>query len=160
MDLGATLCRRTRPDCERCPFGDDCVANREGRQAELPSPRPRRHLPERRTAMLVLMHGGEIMLEKRPPTGIWGGLWSLPECAPEEAPAGAARRLGLDCDKISTLPGLSHTFSHYRLHIQPHRLDVGRASRLHEPGRLWLQVEDALQAALPTPVRKIIAGLT
>ena len=79
MDLGATLCKRARPDCPRCPFADDCVANRDGRQAELPAARPRKALPERATVMLVLWHGGEILLLKRPPTGIWGGLWSLPE---------------------------------------------------------------------------------
>lgn len=160
MDLGATLCRRSCPECMRCPFADDCIANREGRQAELPSPRPRKDLPERETIMLILMHGGDILLEKRPPTGIWGGLWSLPECGIGEDPREVAGRLGYHCDIGPELAGLSHTFSHYRLHIHPRRLNLARpADRLAEPGRLWLTLDDAMQAALPTPVRKILAGL-
>jgi A/G-specific adenine glycosylase len=160
MDLGATLCRRSRPDCPRCPFADDCVAHRDGRQAELPAARPRKALPERATVMLVLWHGGEILLEKRPPTGIWGGLWSLPECAPDQDVVAAARRLGYVAEPMAALPGLSHTFSHFRLDIRPHALAVpARPAGTEEPGRLWLSPAEAAQAALPTPVRRIIASL-
>ncbi|TCJ15441.1 A/G-specific adenine glycosylase [Parasulfuritortus cantonensis] len=160
MDLGATLCRRSRPDCPCCPFADDCVACRDGRQAELPAARPRKGLPERSTVMLVLRHGGEILLEKRPPSGIWGGLWSLPECAPGDDPVAAARRLGYSAEPLAELPGLSHTFSHFRLAIRPVALAVARrAPGAGEPGALWLAPADAVQAALPTPVRRIIAAL-
>jgi len=160
MDLGATLCRRARPDCDCCPFADDCVAHRDGRQAELPTARPRKGLPERQTVMLVLRHAGEILLEKRPPTGIWGGLWSLPECDPGEDVTVAARRLGYETERVAELPGLSHTFSHFRLAIHPHTLAVSRRQETaEEPGRIWLTPVEARQAALPTPVRRIIEAL-
>ncbi|NWG86230.1 MAG: A/G-specific adenine glycosylase [Hydrogenophilaceae bacterium] len=160
MDLGATLCRRSKPACVVCPFSEECVANRQGRQAELPTARPRKALPERHTAMLLLLHAGEILLEKRPPTGIWGGLWSLPECPTEADPADCARRLGFEAQALRPLPKLTHTFTHFRLHIQPQPLSVvRRPTKMNEPGRLWLPLADACEAALPTPVRKLIEQL-
>ena len=77
MDLGATLARG-KPACDKCPVADTCVARREGRQAELPTP-ARKAVPERETAMLVLQCNGAYLLQQRPEPGIWGGLWSLPE---------------------------------------------------------------------------------
>ncbi len=156
MDLGATVCTRTRPHCEACPMQDDCAAHRQGRQAELPTARPRKALPERQTAMLLLLHAGEVLLEKRPPTGIWGGLWSLPECAVDADPREAARRLGFDVDTAARLPDLTHSFTHFRLHISPWRLEVRRQPQVESPGRLWLSPDDALQAAIPSLVRRLI----
>ena len=79
MDLGATVCVRTNPRCAACPVAADCVARNEKRIQELPSPRPRKVLPQRAIRVLLIERGGEILFEKRPPLGIWGGLWSLPE---------------------------------------------------------------------------------
>ena len=79
MDLGATVCTRARPRCDACPIADDCVALHEHRIDALPSPRPRKPLPHREVRVLVLERDGMILLEQRPPLGIWGGLWSLPE---------------------------------------------------------------------------------
>ncbi|MCP5278101.1 MAG: A/G-specific adenine glycosylase [Thiobacillus sp.] len=160
MDLGATLCTRGRPRCEACPFADDCVAHREGRQGELPGPRPKKALPERETAMLVLIHAGEILLEKRPATGIWGGLWSLPECARDDDVGRVARRQGYLVETVEALPGLVHSFTHFRLTISPWLLHVRKGMRAEEPGRIWLPRADVGGAALPTPVRRILAGLT
>jgi A/G-specific adenine glycosylase len=160
MDLGATLCRRTKPDCCHCPFSEDCVAHLEGRQGELPAARPRKDLPERETVMLVLCHAGEIMLQKRPPNGIWGGLWSLPECSSTEDVVNVARGLGFEAKPLASLPRLDHTFSHFRLAIHPRTLTVSnRTSSAREPGLIWLTVAEATQAALPTPVRRIIERL-
>ena len=163
MDLGATVCTRSRPCCDTCPFMDDCVANRQGRQRELPGPRPKKTLPERQTTMLVLVHVGEVLLEKRPAPGIWGGLWSLPECTVEEDAHLAATRLGYRAEAGLALPTLVHTFTHFRLTISPWRLEVQRPVQADEPGRLWLPLADLAGAALPTPVRRILvplAGLT
>lgn len=157
MDLGATLCRRSRPDCANCPFADDCIANREGRQGELPAARPRKDLPERDTIMLVLRHAGQILLQKRPPTGIWGGLWSLPECTSDDDIVLTVRRLGYESEHLADLPRLDHTFSHFRLTIHPRaRAVLHRPDAAGEPGLIWLTPEEACQAALPAPVRKII----
>jgi A/G-specific adenine glycosylase len=159
MDLGATLCTRARPRCEACPFSDDCRANRDGRQSELPGARPRKALPERATAMLILLHGGEILLEKRPAPGIWGGLWSLPECPADAEPRHAASSLGYRPGEISKRPACIHTFTHFRLHIQPWLVPVERPLVAAEPGRLWLALDDLEGAALPTPVRRILQAM-
>jgi len=160
MDLGATVCTRNRPRCAVCPFADDCVAACQGRQSELPHPRPRRALPQRATAMLVLRHGPEVLLERRPPAGLWGGLWSLPECAVDEDPAGVAERLGCRSRAARSLPTLTHTFTHFRLEIRPWLLTVDRCAVVAESGgRVWLTPEEAIEAAIPTPVRRLLAEL-
>ena len=91
MDLGATLCTRGKPACDKCPVADTCVARREGRQAELPTPKARKAVPERETAMLVLQWNGAYLLQQRPEPGIWGGLWSLPEFDAAGDPGAASR---------------------------------------------------------------------
>ncbi len=159
MDLGATVCTRGRPRCDICPMEGVCIAARYGRQGELPAPRPRKALPVRDTTMLVLLHAGEVLLEKRPPVGIWGGLWSLPECGADEEPGGAALRLGCRVRSLSALPALVHSFSLVRLVIAPWRVDVERRPAAEAPGRLWLPLHEATDAALPTPVRRLLAGL-
>ena len=159
MDLGATVCKRGRPLCESCPFSDDCIANMQGRQRELPAARPRKSVPERSTGMLVLLNAGEVLLEKRPNRGIWGGLWSLPEFAESENPLAAAHRLGYQATLSGELPAFNHTFTHFRLFIQPWQLQVKRSHTASEPGRIWLSLGDLEGAALPTPVRRILAGL-
>jgi A/G-specific adenine glycosylase len=160
MDLGATLCRRSRPDCPACPFADDCLANRQGRQAELPEARARKALPEKTTRMLIFLHAGAALLEKRPPSGIWGGLWSLPEGDPTEDVQVLARRLGLAVDAVIDLDGLTHTFSHYRLRILPSLLHVSHVGPMAEsPGRFWLPLTDVLDAALADAGQEIAARL-
>lgn len=161
MDLGATVCTRRNPDCAACPFHAGCVARRTGRTAELPAPRRRKPLPERTTMMLVLTHAGEVLLEKRPPTGIWGGMWSLPEIAPgEDAQRVCAARFGVATAPPAALPPLAHGFTHFRLTILPRRCEVTRgAARAGEPGQVWLPVEEALGAALPAPVKRILQAL-
>lgn len=158
MDLGATLCTRNRPRCGVCPFADECVAERQGRHRELPGARPKKTLPTRQTAMLVLIHAGEILLEKRPAPGIWGGLWSLPECSGDENPRVAAGRLGYQVEVCEALPGMVHAFTHFRLAISPWRMEVKRPMQADEPGRIWLPLGDLDGAALPTPVRRILAS--
>ena len=159
MDLGASLCTRTRPACDACPVSADCVAFNQGGITELPTPRPRRILPEKRVQMLLLMDRGEILLEKRPPSGIWGGLWSLPEISPEtDATAHCHERLGLAVSETILLPGLGHNFTHFRLHIHPAIVHIApRPLKVETPGRLWLSRQDALGAALPAPVRRLLS---
>jgi A/G-specific adenine glycosylase len=157
MDLGATVCTRGKPRCEACPLDDICVARTTGRIAELPSPRPRRILPQRHATLLVLLDGNRVLLETRPPSGIWGGLLSLPEL-PEHADAQTWVEEHFACrvKSLTTAPTLVHAFSHFRLHIAPMLLRVRSAHAAMEPGRQWLTIEDARGSALPAPVRRIL----
>jgi A/G-specific adenine glycosylase len=142
MDLGATVCVR-RPDCARCPLKRSCVARREGRVAELPAPRAKRALPLRRTTWLILRRNDEVLLERRPPRGIWGGLWCFPE-----RPASRGRRLA----------PLEHGFTHFRLRIQPVLRKV-RKKGPAGPSLRWMPLGEAASAAVPTPVRRLLSSL-
>ena len=121
MDLGATLCTRSRPRCSECPVASDCAALGSGRVAQLPAPKPRRAMPVRTTRMLLLCAAdGAVLLQRRPPAGIWGGLWSFPQCPPEADPATWCRsELGLAVEIGDHWPTLRHTFSHFHLDITP-----------------------------------------
>jgi A/G-specific adenine glycosylase len=161
MDLGATLCTRSKPDCKGCPVRTDCAALQQGRQAEFPHPRPRKALPEKTTTMLIFMHQGEVFLEKRPPAGIWGGLWSFPESGgAEDVRLHGETRFGFEVGEPEIRPAMRHVFTHFRLQIQPLLIDVRRVQpRARQEQGLWLTIEDAMAAAIPAPVRKLLAGL-
>jgi A/G-specific adenine glycosylase len=161
MDLGAGLCTRTRPRCERCPLQDDCVAMRENRIALLPTPRPKKLLPQKSTVMLIVQRDREVLLEKRPAPGIWGGLWSFPEIADlSDAPAVLRMRFGAEVMAEGALPDVRHGFTHYALTITPALLRVTSLERrAHSPGHVWLTPADAINAAIPAPVRQILRRL-
>lgn len=161
MDLGATVCVRTRPVCAACPVRADCVARLTERTAELPAPRTRKSLPERRAAFLLLMHDSEILLEKRPGNGVWGGLWCPPQTKGGKAEEERyLRQNGLLAQSRTELPQLDHSFTHFRLHITPVVLRLkARPLQIQEPGHLWMNVNSALQAAIPAPVRKLLHGM-
>jgi A/G-specific adenine glycosylase len=161
MDLGAGVCTRTRPQCSRCPLVGRCVAHRTGRIADLPGPRPRRILPRRRATLLVLLHEGDVLLEKRAATGIWGGLWSFPEVTDAQAVAREClARFGVDVATVQPLPAVEHGFTHYQLTIDPLRCEVARRSPgADAPGRAWLPLAEAMTGAIPAPVRVILGRL-
>jgi A/G-specific adenine glycosylase len=161
MDLGATVCTVRNPQCTRCPVRKTCGAYAANRVAELPAPRPRRRLPTRRTTMLVLSRGGEVLLEKRPSLGIWGGLWSLPEVGRGDDPiAVSARRYGCEVSSLTPLRGLRHGFTHFTLEIAPLLATVRRLRpRAAQPGVVWLPLDEAVGAAVPVPVRKLLTAL-
>jgi A/G-specific adenine glycosylase len=163
MDFGATLCTRSDPACVLCPLQDDCVALHEGRIEQLPESRPGKPLPERRTMMLVLRDAsGRVLLVRRPPTGVWSGMWSLPEVADhDEAREFVARHTEADFDANTPLALIEHTFSHYRLHIAPllwaNASDSARIgdNELHR----WHPLAALDEVGLPAPVRKLLIGL-
>jgi A/G-specific adenine glycosylase len=165
MDLGATVCTRARPACARCPVAAGCVARRDGRVARLPAPRPRKRLPLRRATWLVLLHRGSVLLERRPASGVWGGLWSFPELPQErsgtaEARAFCRRTLGSEIGAVQRLPVIEHGFTHFRLQARPLGCSVlALAPRAESPGRIWLDAGDAARAAVPTPVRRLLGEL-
>jgi len=158
MDLGATLCARSDPACLLCPVHQTCVAHREGRIEELPQKRATRTVPHRQTRMLILIASGEVLLERRPPTGIWGGLWCLPEVAVDADAMQIARsRYGVRGRSLGELDAVRHGFTHYSLTIFPLKVSVSkRDTRAMEPGLMWLNLDDAKDAALPAPVKKIL----
>jgi A/G-specific adenine glycosylase len=136
MDLGATLCRRTQPACPRCPLHRDCAAHAEGRPETYPRPKPRKTVPVRSVRMLLIQDGrGHILLQRRPPAGIWGGLWGLPECTARDARAWCRVALGLEIETGKRWPTLRHSFSHFHLDIQPipARLVNGSRRMMSEP---------------------------
>jgi len=158
MDLGATICARSRPQCDACPVAGDCVARREGRIDEIPAPRPAKALPHRALRVLVIERSGEVLFEKRPAHGIWGGLWSLPECALDEDSRAVVRtRFGADVEVGDALPAIAHGFTHFALTLHPQRLAAARwPARAESAGTVWLAPRDALHAALPAPIRKLV----
>jgi len=160
MDLGATLCLRTRPRCDMCPVHEDCIARIEHRIEQLPAPRPAKELPHRDVRVLVIERDGELLFEKRPASGVWGGLWSLPECAiDDDARAVVRTRFGADVDVRDPLPSIEHGFTHYALTMHPQRLRASQWHAAHAPNLSWLTPQDALRAALPSPIRKLMLRL-
>jgi len=162
MDLGATLCTRSKPQCTLCPVADSCLALKQGRVHALPTPKPRKSTPQKNTTMLILRQGDSILLEKRPPSGIWGGLWSFPETdGLQDLVHHAKQRFGMDVEVGVPLAKLSHAFTHFKLNINPQPLMVvSQQTTLNESANLWLSIEDAMGAAIPTPVRKILQSLS
>lgn len=161
MDLGATLCRRGTPDCVRCPLSDTCAGRQQGIQRDLPSSRPRKALPVRRVHMLLLQDTrGNVWLQQRPPTGIWGGLWSFPEFDD----AGAMHRW-LDARGARTeatqWPVVRHTFSHFHLDITPciARPQNPVLSVMDGDGGVWYNSARPAALGFPAPVQRLLDRL-
>jgi A/G-specific adenine glycosylase len=161
MDLGATLCTRVRPKCAACPVAGDCVAFNQNRVGELPSPRPRKTLPHRALRVLLIEHGGEVLFERRPPLGIWGGLWSLPELPLDsDVRAVVKARFAADVTVRDKLPAIAHAFTHFTLTLHPQRVSARHwPARAETPGTVWLAPADARGAALPAPIKKLLRTL-
>jgi A/G-specific adenine glycosylase len=161
MDLGADVCLPRDPRCVLCPVSADCVARNDDRIDELPGRKARRAVRRRRIAMLVVVRGREVLLEKRASSGIWGGLWSLPEAPVDEAPATALERdWGLLAAEAQPLAPFEHAFTHFTLEVAPWRIKLARGARLAEgKPAMWLPLSEVKAAALPSPVKKMLAAL-
>ncbi len=161
MDLGATLCTGRRPACGRCPLAPICVARREGEPERYPVKTRKLKRGRRRHALLWLERGPALWLVRRPESGVWAGLWSLPEYASMEA----LRELAGGWPGCGTeLPTIEHALTHFDWSLQPLRWtlppglpDAQRAAvELNLPGGRWVTVETALQMGLPAPLRKLL----
>jgi A/G-specific adenine glycosylase len=141
MDLGATVCTR-KPRCEACPVSGMCVARKTKRIAQFPPRKAKPAVPQRSTTWLVLRHGGEVLLQKRPADGIWGGLWCFPQASGKV--------------KGTKLAPIEHGFTHFRLRIHP----VLREVRAKTGNGLWMDIADAQGAAVPAPVRRLLSRLS
>jgi A/G-specific adenine glycosylase len=158
MDLGATVCARSRPRCDECPVKRSCFARKHGLTAKLPSPRRRAALPQRAVRWLVLRRGRQVLLEKRPSPGIWGGLWSFPEANGTDVKADCRRRFRCEIKSQGELAPIDHGFTHFKLRITPIVCDVKRVLGKSDPRR-WIELTDAAQAAVPQPVRTLLGRL-
>jgi A/G-specific adenine glycosylase len=163
MDLGATLCTRAAPACERCPLRVDCQALAMGAQKSFPGKKPRKALPVRSTVFIVARAAnGEIWLERRPRSGIWGGLWCFPELEDVAlASDWCLDRWGLAPEQVSALPGFRHTFSHYHLDISPVqvRLPSNPGAVMEARDRLWYNRRQPAAIGLAAPVASLLDRL-
>ena len=158
MDLGATICTRSRPQCSVCPLRIDCIALRENRVDKLPTAKPRKLLPQKETVMLMMLQQDGVLLQKRPLTGIWGGLWCPPEISlTEDTNSYCQQQFGLNVRVMAELPPLDHSFTHFKLRIYPRLLHVISPVPTHKNSILTrFSFEDALSAAIPTAVRRLL----
>ena len=163
MDLGATLCTRSNPECERCPLASDCSALAEGSVTDYPGRKPRKSLPVRSTVFMVVQNSRrEILLEKRPPQGIWGGLWCFPQVEREDmVEQWCLDQMSTDPERQQPLPPFRHTFSHYHLDIQPVMINVGKVREAVMAGDQWLWYNRRAPATvgLAAPVASLLADI-
>lgn len=167
MDLGATLCTRSKPDCERCPFQPDCQANLQKLQADIPARKPKKQKPVREKIFIVLVNqNGELLLEKRPATGIWGGLWSFPETSDDELEQTVEKYAGFAGMERNTersnptwLDRGTHVFSHFQLNYRPLliRTDQVRGHQISEAQQqIWYSDALSSEIGLAAPVTKLL----
>jgi A/G-specific adenine glycosylase len=158
MDLGATVCARAKPLCAACPVADDCVARLQRRVDRLPAPRPKKVLPRREIVVLLIEHEDRVLLERRPPTGVWPGLLSLPEISIDDEIASVIElRFGATAYTSEPLASMTHVFTHFALEMRPVHvvLKAGpsyAAMATHE----WVSLDAVVAAALPAPMRGLL----
>ncbi len=161
MDLGATVCVRSRPHCEACPLAVDCVAYRDDLTAHLPTRKKSKPIPTRATCMLVLRDRQQrILLQRRGPQGVWSGLWSLPEAADPQAAWRLAQQHAR-IDDAQALAPFTHVFSHYRLNIEPLLFEHAAAWQGvgDNPHLRWCSTSELAALGLPAPVRKLLLDI-
>ncbi len=158
MDLGATVCTRTSTKCDVCPLVADCQAYQTNRVAELPTRKPKKVLPVREKRLLIIRNQqGDYLMEKRPPAGIWGGLWSLPELAMDQLVGEMVRQnWQLTVHEHNDLPVFRHTFSHFHLDITPCEVLVAPIVQAVAEGEKYQWCPDISQLALAAPVSAIL----
>jgi A/G-specific adenine glycosylase len=163
MDLGATLCTRSKPACSLCPLVGECAGHKLGQIAQFPGKKPAKALPVKRTQMLIISSvDREILLEKRPQTGIWSGLWIFPQLESALDPiAYCADTLRVETVLLERWREYRHTFSHYHLDIEPVRLEIkGALNAVMEPERLlWYNLRAPAAVGLAAPVAKLLQKL-
>jgi A/G-specific adenine glycosylase len=160
MDLGATICTRGKPRCTECPVESGCDARAKGTETELPAPRPKRARRQETVTVLVIEnHAGEVLLERRPPTGIWGGLLSFPELTADETAAGWCDRwLAVAPESERGLDAINHGFTHFDLRLEPVLIEVrAHPSVVLDQDRwLWYNRARPLPGGIPAPIAKLL----
>lgn len=161
MDLGATVCTRSKPLCHECPLSSQCQAFENDLQSSIPIAKPRKILPIKATQMIVVQNKDrQILLVKRPPIGIWAGLWSLPECASDQdCIKWVEKNYGLKTKKTGNIDDFRHTFSHFHLDISAVILETkGRSTRIHDDKAiLWYNPMQTNMIGVAKPISTILA---
>jgi A/G-specific adenine glycosylase len=164
MDLGATLCTRSRPACTLCPMNLECVAAREGRQAELPGKKQKRHRPSREATLLIAQIGAEssaaVFVERRPVAGLWGGLWSPPQFESQAAAMEwCVREVGEPESDTQLMTSIEHAFTHFDLRLKPLRVRCRPHESIKEGEQLWYELNDPPKIGLPQPIKQLFERL-
>lgn len=161
MDLGATLCTRSKPSCDRCPLQASCLAYAQGRQSEFPHKKPKKTIPSRTTVMLIPMWQQQVLLHQRPPTGIWGGLWGFYEVASLDDVPTKLNELGIHNVQQRHMESFRHTFSHFHLDIQPLllHLDEIPSIAVQEAKTLWYDLLNPANVGLAAPTKQLFSTL-
>ncbi|MGF1701541.1 A/G-specific adenine glycosylase [Photobacterium makurazakiensis] len=164
MDMGAMICTRSKPKCELCPVSSLCQAKAMARQTDFPGKKPKKTMPEKQTWFAILQCHDEVWLEKRPPAGIWGGLWCFPQHDSADLTSLMEHRLGQQSDLITDTEQLNafrHTFSHYHLDIVPMRLSLSQQPNIVSEANQgqWYNLNQPAEVGLATPVKQILESL-
>ncbi|MFT6914015.1 MAG: A/G-specific adenine glycosylase [Motiliproteus sp.] len=164
MDLGATLCRRTKPECGQCPLQQGCQAWAIGDQGRFPTPKPRKVLPVKECWMLILRdEQGRVLLTQRPPAGLWGGLWCLPEFDSQSSLQAFLEARWGAAPSGEALPEFRHTFSHFHLQINPLIVTLGEPrgawGGVQESNDCWYDLDQPPQLGLAAPVKRLLGQL-
>jgi A/G-specific adenine glycosylase len=164
MDIGATICTRSQPHCQNCPLLDNCIAFNDDKTNSIPKTKSSKKLLTKSSKMLILRnHQGEIYLQKRPPSGIWGGLWCLPELTSDtNVEHWCQTELGLHITQQQLLTEFRHTFSHFHLLIQPIQATVSKVNHtIHETqSSIWFSPINPPRIGLASPIKKLLAKLS
>ena len=163
MDLGATICTRTKPTCEQCPLTTDCKAFLLNNAQNYPTTKPKKIIPLRQTNWLIAqLQTGEVLLQQRPNSGIWGGLWSFPELSfTKNIATTCQHEFNINTGEITIYPHFRHVFSHFKLDIYPYLVSSTiDENHIAENKKLtWYKISDALQLGLPAPVKSFLQSL-
>ncbi|MEA3639275.1 MAG: A/G-specific adenine glycosylase [Lamprobacter sp.] len=163
MDLGATLCKRSRPACSLCPLADRCQALAQAAVSLYPAPKPRKQAPVRIAQLLLIQdQQGQLLLQRRPPAGIWGGLWTPPELGVDaDAKDWCQSQLRASVLRLEMLPARRHTFSHFQLEMRPVLVRLAtQANRVgDEPDVRWVNPLKPGALGLPAPIRQMLNEL-
>lgn len=162
MDLGATVCTRSKPNCQACPIQTSCLANAGSLQNDYPNKKPKKKIPEKSTIMIIPRVDNHVLLEKRPPSGIWGGLWCFYEIDNEQKIEPLLRKLQLTIIKYQHLPAFRHTFSHFHLDIQPIIVDccLAKTQEINEKlPQQWYDLRQPMSVGLAASTKKLLTLL-
>ncbi len=161
MDIGATICTRSKPKCGSCPVQENCQAYKLNLQSELPTSKPKKSIPSKSVFLLVKTHQQQVYLEKRASQGIWGGLFSFPEYQELSEIETELNLLNVGLDKLEIKTPFRHTFSHFHLDITPVVANLkSLPNQVNEGANLWFNLQDEREFGISVPTSKILAELT